>query len=147
MSKPPSIRTVKSKPPATLDIVWSTGETLQVDISRLIKRFKLYAPLKNAALFAKAKADPWGHAVNWPGEIDIGADQLYELAREQAGEWGPERFAAWMAEHGLSLNAAADALDLSRRMIAHYRMGSRPIPRVVALACEALSARWKRRAA
>jgi hypothetical protein len=37
--------------------------------------------------------------------------------------------------------------NLSRRMIAHYRTGSRPIPRVVALACEALSTRWKKRAA
>jgi hypothetical protein len=147
MSKPPLIRSVKARPPAVLEIAWSTGEMLSVDVARLIKRFKLYAPLKNAALFAKAKADPWGHAVNWPGEIDMGADQLYELGREQAGEWGPERFAAWMAEHGLSLNAAADALGLSRRMIAHYRTGSRPIPRVVALACEGLSARWKKRVA
>jgi Protein of unknown function (DUF2442) len=146
MSKPPLIRAVKAKPPATLEIGWSTGETLPVDIARLVKRFKLYAPLKKAAVFGKAKADPWGHAVNWPGDIDLGADQLYELAREQAGEWGPERFAAWMTTHGLSLNAAADALGLSRRMIAHYRTGSRPIPRVVALACEGLSARWKKRA-
>jgi len=52
-----------------------------------------------------------------------------------------------MSSHGLSLNAAADALGLSRRMIAHYRTGSRPIPRVVALACEGLSMRWKNRAA
>ncbi len=147
MSKPPLIRAVKAKSPATLEITWTTGETLAVDVARLIKRFKLYAPLKNSALFGKAKADPWGHAVNWPGEIDMGADQLYELAREQAGEWGPERFAAWMAEHGLSLNAAADALGLSRRMIAHYRTGSKPVPRVVALACEGLSARWKKRVA
>jgi len=147
MSKPPLIRAVKAKPPATLEIGWSTGETLAVEVARLIKRFKLYAPLKNAALFGKAKADPWGHAVIWPGDFEMDADQLYEMAREQAGEWGPERFAAWMTAHGLSLNGAADALGLSRRMIAHYRTGSRPIPRVVALACEALSARWKKRAA
>jgi len=147
MSKPPLIRAVKAKPPATLEIAWRAGENSTVDVSRLIKRFKLYAPLRNAALFTRAKADPWGHGVNWSGEIDMGADQLYELAREQAGEWGPERFAAWMAKHGLSLNAAADALGLSRRMIAHYRTGSRPIPRVVALACEGLSVRWKKRAA
>jgi hypothetical protein len=147
MSKPPLIGAVKAKPPATLEIAWCAGENSTVDVSRLIKRFKLYAPLRNAALFTRAKADPWGHAVNWPGEIDMGADQLYELAREQAGEWGPERFAAWMAKHGLSLNAAADALGLSRRMITHYRTGSRPIPRVVALACEGLSVRWKKRAA
>lgn len=147
MSKPPLIRAVKAKTPATLAIVWSTGETLTVDVSRLVKRFKLYAPLKNAALFAKAKADPWGHAVNWPGDIDMSADQLYELARQQAGEWGPERFDSWMTHHGLSLNTAADALGLSRRMIAHYRTGTRPIPRIVALACEGLSMRWKKRAA
>lgn len=53
-----------------------------------------------------------------------------------------------MAEHGLSLNSAADALGMTRRTIAHYRTGSRPIPRrVVALACEGLSARWAQRAA
>jgi hypothetical protein len=147
MSKPPVIRKLKVVPPARLEIAWSTGETLGVDVSALVKRFKLYAPLKNAAVFAKAKKDPWGHAVNWSGSIDMGADQLYELAREQADEWGPERFASWMSEHGLSLNSAADALGLSRRMIAHYRTGSRPIPRVVALACEGLRARWKMRAA
>jgi hypothetical protein len=147
MSKPPLIRAVKAKPPATLEIAWRVGEKSTVDVSRLIRRFKLYAPLRNAPLFTRAKADPWGHAVNWPGEIDMGADQLYELAREQAGEWGPERLAAWMAKHGLSLNGAADALGLSRRMIAYYRTGSRPIPRVVALACEGLSVRWKKRAA
>jgi hypothetical protein len=147
MTKPPLIRSVKAKAPATLEIAWRSGDKLVVDVSRLIKRFKLYAPLRNATLFGKAKADPWGHAVNWPGDIDMGADQLYELGREQSGEWGPDRFATWMAKHGLSLNAAADALGLSRRMIAHYRTGSRPIPRVVALACEGLSARWKKHAA
>ncbi|MHB1271867.1 MAG: DUF2442 domain-containing protein [Rhodanobacter sp.] len=147
MNKPPLIRTVKTQPPMTLMITWSTGETLPVDVSRLIKRFKLYASLRDPAHFRKAKADAWGHAVLWPGKVDMGADQIYELAREQAGEWGHERFAAWMTLHGLSLNTAADALGLSRRMMAHYRTGSRPIPHVVALACEALSARWNAKAA
>ena len=145
--KPPLIRTVTAHPPSMLAIVWSTGEALPVDVSRLVRRFKLYAPLKNPDLFAKAAADPWGHAVKWAGDVDMGADQLYELAREQAGDWGPEKFSAWMERFNLSLNAAADALDLSRRTIAHYRTGSRPIPRVVSLACEGLAARWSGRAA
>ncbi len=147
MNKPPLIQTVKALPSMTLVVAWSTGETLPVDVSRLIRRFKLYAPLRDPAHFIKAKADAWGHAVLWPGDVDMGADQLYELAREQAGEWGHERFAEWMTAHGLSLNTAADALGLSRRMMAHYRTGSRPIPHVVALACEALSARWAAKAA
>ena len=45
-------------------IAWSTGEKLTVDVSRLVKRFKLYAPLRSTALFGRAKPDPWGHAVN-----------------------------------------------------------------------------------
>ena len=84
MSRPPLIRTVKARPPATLEIAWRAGEKHKVDVSRLIKRFRLYAPLRNAALFGRAKADPWGHAVNWPGDIDMGADQLYELSCKQA---------------------------------------------------------------
>jgi hypothetical protein len=75
----------------------------------------------------------------------MGADVLYEISREQAGEWGPEKFDAWMERNALSLTAAADALDMTRRMIAHYRTGSRPIPRVVALACEGWEARRRHR--
>jgi len=126
MNKPPLVRAVKAQPPQTLTITWSTGETPPVDVSRLVRRFKLYGPLRDPVHFRKAKVDAWGHAVQWPGDVDMGADQLYEMAREQAGEWGPERFAAWMAEHDLSLNTAADALGLSRRTMAHYRTGSRP---------------------
>ena len=62
MSKPPLIRAVKAKAPTRLEIAWSTGEKSTADVSRLIKRFKLYAPLRNPALFGRAKADPWGHA-------------------------------------------------------------------------------------
>ena len=77
----------------------------------------------------------------------MSADTLYELARTQAGEWRPEAFSAWTERNGLSLNGAADTLDMTRRMIAHYRTGSRSIPRVVALACEGWEARQKRNAA
>ncbi len=87
------------------------------------------------------KVGAWGHAVRWPGDVEMSADALYEMGREQSGEWGPERFSDWMDQLGLSLNDAADALGMTRRMMAHYRTGSRPIPRVVALACEGLAAR------
>jgi hypothetical protein len=145
MNKPPRIRNVRAVQPFSLEIEWTTGETLRVDVERLLKRFKLYEPVRNPRAFRLASADAWGHAVTWPGEIDIGADTLYELSREQAGEWGPEKFDAWMQRNGLSLTAAAEALDMTRRMIAHYRTGSRPIPRVVALACEGWEARQRNR--
>ncbi len=136
MSKPPLILSATPRTPATLDISWSTGETLSVDVAGLVRRFKLYAPLKDPALFVQASADDWGHAVCWPNDITMGADQLYSLVREQIGEWGPAQFDAWMQRNNLSLSAAAEALGMTRRMMAHYRTGSRPIPRLVRLACE-----------
>jgi hypothetical protein len=145
MNKPPRIRTVRAGKPFVLEIDWTTGETLRVDIGRQVKRFRLYEPLRNPRVFRQAASDGWGHAVTWPGGIDMGADTLYELSREQAGEWGPEKFDAWMQRNGLSLTAAAEALDMTRRMIAHYRTGSRPIPRVVALACEGWEGRQRPR--
>ena len=41
---------------------------------------------------------------------------------------------------GGSLSKAARALGISRRMVAYYESGERPIPRVVALAAKALEA-------
>ena len=134
--KPPSVTAVKAIPPATLSVTFGTGETLSVDVSPLLRRFRLYAPLRRPHTFAKVRGDAWGHALRWPGGIDLDAGRLYEMARAQAGEWGPARFDRWMTENGLSLSTAAAALGMTRRMVAHYRTGSRAIPRVVALACQ-----------
>ena len=133
--KPPSVTAAKAIGPATLELTFGTGETLSVGVAPLVRRFRAYAPLSRPRTFAKARVGAWGHAVLWPGGIDIDAGRLYEMARTQSGEWGPERFDRWMSENGLSLSTAAAALGMTRRMVAHYRTGSRPIPRVVALAC------------
>lgn len=41
---------------------------------------------------------------------------------------------------GLRQQDLADRLGLSKRAIAHYELGTRPIPLLVALACRALEA-------
>ena len=46
----------------------------------------------------------------------------------------------WRKRQAYTLDAAAKALGVSRRMIAYYEKGERPIPRVVALATRALEA-------
>jgi hypothetical protein len=42
------------------------------------------------------------------------------------------------ANKAYTLDTAARALGVSRRMVAYYEQGSKPIPRVVALAARAL---------
>jgi hypothetical protein len=120
----------------TLEISWSTGETLSVDVATQVERFSILAPLADPAVFARAHVGLWGHSVAWSDDADLGADLLYELCRSQAGLPTPREFDRWIVDNGLSLTKAAETLGLSRRMVAHYRSGSKPIPRIVGLACK-----------
>jgi len=134
--KAPCITTVRALAPLKLSIEWSTGEVYEVDITAPVKRFKVLSPLKKPEVFSLAHPGLWGHSVAWTDEADLGADLLYELCRQQAGLPTPAEFDQWIKENSLSLSTAAEALGLSRRMVAHYRSGTRPIPKVVGLACK-----------
>lgn len=133
--KPPRIVTVDALLGHVLAIQWTTGETLLCDLTDWIADTRSLGVLKDDSVFATAQVGLWGHSVTWQAGVDLGADNLYQLCKEQAGEPSPQHFDAWMHRNHLSLSTAAEALGLSRRMIAHYRTGSRPIPRVVDLAC------------
>ena len=75
----------------------------------------------------------------WTDEIDMSADTLWRLAQEQAGAtMTSAEFRHWRERKAYTLDAAAKALGISRRMVAYYEQGDRPIPRVVALATRRL---------
>jgi hypothetical protein len=134
--KPPRIEAVEVVGPTQLRLAWTSGERLEVDLAEPISRLKALAPLRDPAAFGRVQVGEWGHSLVWDGEIDLGADRLYERCKEQAGEFSPGQFDAWIKANRLSLTTAAEALGLSRRMVAHYRTGSRPIPKIVGLACK-----------
>ncbi len=136
MMKPPRIEAAEVIGPTRLRIAWTTGERPEVDLAEPIGRLKALAPLRDPAFFGCVQVGEWGHSLVWEGEIDLGADRLYERCKEQAGEFSPGQFDAWIKANHLSLTTAAEALGLSRRMVAHYRAGSRPIPKIVGLACK-----------
>ena len=135
MNKAPLIKSVKVDGVQRLVIGWSTGETLECDLGDVIKHHSALAPLADPAFFSQVAVEEWGHGLDWPGGLDMGADRLYQLCREQAGVLSPAAFDEWMKRNNLSLTTAAEALGMTRRMIAHYRSGSRPIPKTVQLAC------------
>lgn len=136
MKNPPNIQSARVMEAGVIELVWSTGETLNVSLVDLPKRNAAFAQLANPTFFAKMERDEWGHGLGWPGGLDLGADRLYELSREQAGLPTASEFEAWMERNHLSLTVAAESLGMTRRMIAHYRTGSKPIPVVVGLACK-----------
>ena len=79
--------------------------------SEQIRTTGVLAPLKDAALFAQAKAGFAGRSVDWiEDELDLGTDNLRHLAVEQAGGIGHERIWTWLHDAGLTLEQAAEAL-------------------------------------
>lgn len=135
MSKPITINAVRIAGPLRLDLDWSTGETLSLDLSGLTS--PPFDELREAGVFNQVLLEEWGgHGLDWPNGLSMDADRLYALCREQSGLPTAGMFDEWMRRNGLSLATAADALGMTRRMVAHYRTGSRPIPRVVGLACK-----------
>lgn len=138
MKNPPTIESVSLVAHGVLSIVWSTRETLCLDLSDLPKRNVAFSGFSDPALFSRFEIADWGHGLDWPSGLGLGADRLYELCREQAGLTTPSAFDAWMQRNGLSLATAAESLGMTRRMIAHYRTGSKPIPKVVGLALRGL---------
>ncbi|HEX5318794.1 MAG TPA: helix-turn-helix transcriptional regulator [Stellaceae bacterium] len=126
--------------PITLRVRWDTGDESVVDVSGMIERFKVYAPLRQSEeLFARVQVGEYGTDIVWTDEIDMSADTLWRLAQEQTGEtMTPDEFRHWRERRAYTLDGAAKALGLSRRTVAYYEHGDRAIPRVVALATRAL---------
>jgi len=134
MKTAPNILVARIVGTLTVELDWSTGETLCADLSGHMA--PPFDALRDPAFFARMVCDEWGHGLNWPGGLDLGADWLFDLSREQAGLPTASEFDRWMQRNELSLTRAAETLGMTRRMIAHYRTGSRPIPKVVGLACK-----------
>jgi transcriptional regulator with XRE-family HTH domain len=71
----------------------------------------------------------------------MSADTLLRLGQEQTGiTMSAAGFRQWRERSSFTLDAAAAALGISRRMVAYYEKGEKPIPGVVALATKALEA-------
>jgi DNA-binding transcriptional regulator YiaG len=137
----PRIVSVRAeKKPLTLRVRWDKGDESLIDVSGMIESFRVFEPLRGSPeLFRKVRVGECGTDIVWTDEIDMSADTLWRLAQEQSGATlSPEAFKNWRERKAYTLDAAAAALGVSRRMIAYYEQGKKPIPRVVALATRAL---------
>lgn len=115
---------------------YADGQTLTVDLGAWISHNKALRPLRDARVFAQAKLGMDGSVVEWNSAgLDLAADNLRNLATEQAGGIGHERIWNWLHENHLTLEQAAAILGISRRMLIYYRDGEKPVPRAIWLAC------------
>lgn len=130
----PKLEAVQALAPYCLRTIWSTGETLEVDVAARLQRHAALKPILAPEVFATARISEWGNSIEWFDE-EFGADNVYAWAKEQAGEVSHQMFDSWMQRNDLSLTTAAQALGISRRMVSYYRTAQKAIPRQTWLAC------------
>jgi hypothetical protein len=130
----PKLQSVTAVAPFRLRTTWSTGEVLEVDVEPVLRSAPALAGLLDPVVFATARLSDWGHAVEWR-DAELGADNVYAWAQQQAGRVSHQMLDDWMRRNGLSLDTAAEALGISRRSVGDYRTARRPIPRAIWLAC------------
>jgi len=119
-----------------LRIMFGDGFDAEVNLHEVMAKHPTLARLNDPAVFDQVTPDEWNRGVMFAGDDDLtlASDNLRAMAIEQTGEYSHQQVIAWMHHHGLSLDTAADALGISRRMLAYYRSGERPIPKTVGLA-------------
>ena len=130
----PKQETVEAMGSYGLRITWSTGETLDVDVEHILRNIPALARILDPEVFSRVHVSEWGNAIEW-FDAELGADNLYAWAKEQAGNVSHEMFDEWMHRNTLSLTSAAEALGISRRMVSYYRTAHKNIPRQTWLAC------------
>ena len=132
---------VEALPDYRLRLSYADGQAFELALGDWIDTTQALAALKDKTLFAQVRVGFGGHSVDWvedagvEDQLDLGADNLRNLAIEQAGGIGHERIWGWLHESGLTLEQAAEALGISRRMLIYYRDGEKQVPRAIWLAC------------
>ena len=137
-SKAPRLESVRTLSGVTLEVRYTHGRQFVLDLSALTNELTAFAPLKDPAQFAKVQVTDWGWTLEWECGASLDSDRVLEMAMEQAGLRANIEFRHWQDRHHFTLSTAADVLGLTRRTVSQYRTGSRPIPKVVGLACRAI---------
>ena len=131
------IRTITAVRPtgaASLRVDWSDGPAVDLDLTPVLDE-RAFAALRNPSEFAEVEVGDWGHSLAWPSGAELGAARLWLETLTATGHDDARAFLEWRLRHALSLSKAADALGVSRRMVAYYSNGEKKVPKPILLAC------------
>lgn len=131
----PKLLSVSAIEPYRLRTIWSTGETLDVDIEAQLRSHPALTTILDPEVFVTVHLDEWSHSsIEW-FDCEFGADNVYAWAKEQTHGVSHQMFDHWMQRNNLSLTNAAEMLGISRRMVSYYRTAHHDIPRSIWFAC------------
>jgi len=129
-----TIAAVKAIGPRSIRLTWSDGTIVDLDLSATLDG-PAFAALRDPAEFARVEVGDWGHGLAWASGAELGADRLWLETLSATGHGDARAFLEWRLRHALSLSKAADALGVSRRMVAYYSNGEKKVPKPILLAC------------
>jgi hypothetical protein len=129
-----SLEAVEAEAPSSLELRWPGRLKVYVDLNILLDE-RAFKSLKDWSVFKTARLGDWGHSVAWDDGTEIGADRLWLETLSATDRADAREFLEWRMRNGLSLTKAAEALHLSRRMVAYYSSGDRDVPAYILLAC------------
>lgn len=130
-----TIAAVKARPPSALTVTWSDGMRAKLDLAETL-RHRAFKSLRDPAEFTRARVGEGGHSIGWGSGAELSADTLWLETLSAIGRDDTRKFLEWRLRHGLSLTETANALGLSRRMVAYYSNGEKPVPKPILLACK-----------
>ncbi len=78
------IRKARALDNLALEITWEDGEVSVVSLRETVAKGGVFAPLRDPEQFAIVELGEGGRWVQWPGEVDIGADDLWYQAHPEA---------------------------------------------------------------
>ncbi|MFY9352266.1 DUF2442 domain-containing protein [Sphingobium sp.] len=130
-----AIVAVRPSGPSSLSVEWSDGTQADIDLTSVVAD-RAFAALRDPEEFARVEIGDWGHSLAWPSSAELGADRLWLETLTATGHHDARAFLEWRMRHGLSLSKAAEALGVSRRMVAYYSNGEKLVPKPILLACK-----------
>ena len=86
MAKLKRMKSVEVQKDYKLKIIFTNGQSVNIDFKKKIMPDTIMAPLTDFELFKKVKISREGRVLEWPGEIDFCADSLW---LEGSGEVNP----------------------------------------------------------
>ncbi len=134
MDKVRMIVSARATGPASLRLAWTDGTEADIHLDAILND-GASATLRDPDEFARVEVGDWGHSLTWPSGAEVGAEFLWLETLSATGHDDARAFLEWRLRHALSLSKTADALGVSRRMVAYYSNGEKKVPKSILLAC------------
>lgn len=137
----PRAAKVTALPGRVLEVTWTDGRTVQVDLTGWIEAPGLSGVqrLRDPVVFSRIVITDYGSTLEWDGDEDLVIDTAHlEMLAEQQTEFSSADLVAWQDRHRINNGEAAAMLDVHPNTWGNYRRPGAKVPRTIAMALRAM---------